>query len=80
MTKHFPHIHCLALPKTKARRAQSERPNQCRDKSQSTKSAAPGKDSPLPERECAAFHKLTGRIIKLVTVQEILDEERVRKM
>ncbi len=40
------------------------------------------------ERECAAFHdstelvevKRTGRIIKLLTVQEILDEEHVQNM
>ena len=32
------------------------------------------------ESECAAFHKRTGRIIKLLTVQEILDEEFVQKM
>lgn len=32
------------------------------------------------ERECAAFHRRTGRIIKLLTVQEILDEEHVQKM
>ncbi len=32
------------------------------------------------ERECAAFHKRTGKIIKLLTVQEILDEEHVQKM
>ena len=32
------------------------------------------------ERECAAFHKKTGRIIKLITVQEILDELHVQKM
>jgi len=32
------------------------------------------------EQECAAFHKWTGRIIKLLTVQEILDEEHVQKM
>ena len=32
------------------------------------------------EHECAAFHKRTGRIIKLLTVQEILDEEHVQKM
>ena len=32
------------------------------------------------ELECAAFHKRTGRIIKLLTVQEILDEEHVQKM
>ncbi len=31
-------------------------------------------------RECAAFHKRTGRLIKLLTVQEILDEEHVQKM
>jgi len=32
------------------------------------------------EAECAAFHKKTGRIIKLITVQEILDERHVQKM
>jgi len=32
------------------------------------------------ERECAAFHKKSGRIIKLITVQEILDEQHVQKM
>ncbi len=32
------------------------------------------------ERECASFYKRTGRIIKLLTVQEILDEEHVRRM
>lgn len=32
------------------------------------------------EQECAAFHRRTGRIIKLLTVQEILDEEHVQKM
>ena len=32
------------------------------------------------EQECHAFHKRTGRIIKLLTVQEILDEEFVLKM
>ena len=32
------------------------------------------------EHECAAFHKRTARIIKLLTVQEILDEEHVQKM
>jgi hypothetical protein len=31
-------------------------------------------------QECSAFHKRTGRIIKLLTVQEILDEEFVQKM
>jgi hypothetical protein len=31
-------------------------------------------------QECAAFHKRTGRIVKLLTVQEILDEEHVQKM
>jgi len=30
--------------------------------------------------ECAAFHKRSGRLIKLLTVQEILDEEHVQKM
>ncbi len=30
--------------------------------------------------ECAAFHKNTGRLIKLLTVREILDEEFVQKM
>jgi hypothetical protein len=28
----------------------------------------------------AAFHKRTGKIIKLLTVQEILDEAHVQKM
>jgi DNA modification methylase len=32
------------------------------------------------EQECAAFHRRTGRIIKLLTVQEILDEEHVQRM
>lgn len=32
------------------------------------------------EQECAAFHKRTGRVIKLITVQEILDEQHVQKM
>lgn len=32
------------------------------------------------EQECAAFYKKTGRIIKLITVQEILDERHVQKM
>ncbi len=32
------------------------------------------------EAECAAFHKKTGRLIKLLTVREILDEEHVQKM
>ncbi len=32
------------------------------------------------EQECAAFHKKSGRIIKLITVQEILDEQHVQKM
>jgi hypothetical protein len=32
------------------------------------------------EQECVAFHKRTGRIIKLLTVQEILDEEYLQKM
>jgi hypothetical protein len=30
--------------------------------------------------ECARFHKRTGRIIKLLTVKEILEEEHVQKM
>jgi hypothetical protein len=32
------------------------------------------------EQACAAFHKRTGRIIKLLTGQEILDEEHVQEM
>ena len=32
------------------------------------------------EHECTAFRERTGRIIKLLTVQEILDEEHVQKM
>ncbi len=32
------------------------------------------------EDECAAFYKRTGRVIKLLTVEEILDEEHVQKM
>jgi hypothetical protein len=32
------------------------------------------------QRECSAFHKRTGRLIKLLTVQEILDEEHVQKI
>lgn len=32
------------------------------------------------EAECAAFHKKTGRLIKLITVQEILDEQHSQKM
>jgi restriction endonuclease Mrr len=32
------------------------------------------------EQEAAQFHKRTGRIIKLITVQEILDEMHVAKM
>ena len=32
------------------------------------------------EAECAAFYKKSGRIIKLITVQEILDEQHVQKM
>ncbi len=31
-------------------------------------------------RSTVPFHKRTGRIIKLLTVQEILDEEHVQKM
>jgi len=30
--------------------------------------------------ECAAFHRRTGRLIKLLTGQEILDEAHVQKM
>ena len=32
------------------------------------------------EHECARFHKRAGRVIKLITVQEILDEQHVQKM
>lgn len=32
------------------------------------------------EQEAANFHKRTGRIIKLITVQEILDEQHTQKM
>lgn len=32
------------------------------------------------EQECAAFHKKTGRIIKCIGVQEILDEQHVQRM
>ena len=32
------------------------------------------------DRECTAFQKKSGKIIKLLTVQEILDEEHVQKM
>lgn len=32
------------------------------------------------QAEAAAFHKKTGRIIKLITVQEILDEQHTQKM
>ena len=32
------------------------------------------------EQECAAFHKKSGRIIKLISVQEILNEQHVQKM
>jgi len=32
------------------------------------------------EAKCAAFHRKSGRIIKLITVQEILDEQHVQKM
>lgn len=32
------------------------------------------------ESECAAFHQRTGRLIKLLSVQEILDEQHVQKM
>lgn len=32
------------------------------------------------EREAAAFHKRSGRIIKLITVQQILDDEHAQRM
>jgi hypothetical protein len=32
------------------------------------------------KRECVRYQKQSGRIIKLLTVQEILDEEHVQKM
>ena len=32
------------------------------------------------KRECAAFHKRTGRMIKLLTVKEILDDEHVQRL
>ncbi|MCC6660315.1 MAG: restriction endonuclease [Phycisphaerales bacterium] len=32
------------------------------------------------EAECAAFHRKTGRLIKILTVQEILDEQHIQKM
>lgn len=31
-------------------------------------------------QECRAFHKRTGRIIKLLTVQEFPGEEHLQKM
>jgi len=31
------------------------------------------------EAECAAFHKRTGQIIKLITVEEILAERHMQK-
>jgi hypothetical protein len=43
-------------------------------------SSSPSPTGPDAEQECAAFHNRTGRIIKLLTVQEILDEEHVQKM
>ena len=30
--------------------------------------------------KCSAFHKKTGRIIKLITVEEILEEQHTQKM
>jgi len=39
----------------------------------------PGK-RPSKKAKPAAFHKKSGRIIKLITVQEILDEQHVQKM
>ena len=32
------------------------------------------------EQECAKFYKRSGKIIKLITVREILDELHVQKM
>ncbi len=32
------------------------------------------------DAECTRYHKQSGRIIKLITVQEILDEQHVQKM
>ena len=32
------------------------------------------------QQECAAFHNRTGRIIKLLTGKEILDDEHVQKL
>ena len=32
------------------------------------------------KRECVRYHKQTGRIIKLLTVQEILNEEHLQRM
>ena len=32
------------------------------------------------EAECAAFYKRTKRLIKLLTVEEILDEQHVQRM
>ena len=32
------------------------------------------------ERRCAAFHKKKGRIINLITVQEIIEDRHVQKM
>jgi len=32
------------------------------------------------ESEAAAFHKRTGRVIKLISVQEILDEQHVARL
>lgn len=37
-------------------------------------------DTKDAEDECRAFFMRTGRIIKLLTVQKILDEEHVQKM
>ena len=44
-----------------------------------TLSAMPGK-RPSKKAEPAAFHTKSGRIIKLITVEEILDEQHVQKM
>lgn len=32
------------------------------------------------EQECANFYKRSGKIIKFITVREILDEQHVQKM
>ena len=47
------------------------------DNAGSSSASATPKDA---HDECAAFYKRTKRIIKLLTVQEILDKEHVQKM